>query len=151
VQERRLQEAAGLADRAFSEALAEALTLQFAVRSPDGTISEGTRQMNQPDPGHEINYPLLRFAPLSQPLWERIYLAVLSACLVAFLIYLITQKATFSRETWKLAVVLASVLAAAVGAFLTGMLEVRHQRPGLDVRATGALGAFVLVLVVLLI
>jgi hypothetical protein len=45
--------------------------------------------------------------------------------------------------------VLASILAAAVGVFLTGMLEVRHERPGLVVPGTGAFAAFVLVLIYL--
>lgn len=135
----------------FQIALNEAIECEVAERNAEGKIDEGKNQKNEVEESVAKNLPILRFAPDKQPTWERVWLALLATGLVIFVGYLITQKSTFSPQTWKLATVLASILAAAVGAFLTGMLEVKHERPGLAVRATGALGAFVLVLVVLLL
>lgn len=149
----QLKERSGMDQIRFNLAVAEAVNckgMEWADVNKSQII-EGNNQMSQPDPDKEASIPYIRFSPEAQPIWERIWLAVLATGLVIFVGYLITQKATFSPQTWKLATVLASILAAAVGAFLTGMLEVRHERPGLGVRATGAFGAFVLVLIVLLI
>jgi hypothetical protein len=152
VPDEALQRKAGLDDTRFRAALDEAVVRGTAKRTPDGKIDEGTLQADQPDQTEGEKLPRrIRFAPSSQPLWERIWLATLATGLLVFVGYLIVHKTEFTDRTWSLAVVLASLMAAAVGAFLSGMLEVEHERPGLRVRATGALGAFVLVLVLLLL
>lgn len=151
VTEAELREKSGLKKIPFTSALEEAIHLQFLERSADGKIQEGLRLKEQPDKDEMEKLPLYKFSPGTQPLWERILLAVLGFGLIVFLIYLIVNQTEYSENNWKLARLLASLLAAIVGVFLTGMLEVRHERkatlerPGFYIRATGALAMFAIV------
>ena len=147
-----LQQETGLDDARFGAALQEAVDRMTAKRTADGKIDEGESLISQPAQAEGEKLPRsIRLAPSSQPVWERIWLACLATGLAVFIGYLVIHKADFTGQTWSLAVVLASLFSGAVGAFLSGMLEVEHVRPSLKVRATGALAAFVLVLILLLV
>lgn len=80
------------------------------------------------------------------PTWERLFLAGLVVAFGCFVGYLILRDEPMCEQTWKLVSLVAALLAAGVGAFLTGMFEVNGKRPGLAIRATGALGLFVMVM-----
>src|SRR6266853_1610593 len=91
----QLKERSGMDQVRFDLAVAEAVRcngMQWADANKSHII-EGSNQVNQPDPDKESTIPYIRFAPDSQPVWERIWLAVLATGLVIFVGYLITQKA----------------------------------------------------------
>lgn len=116
------------------------------IDSSKGIVGEGPKLTNQPVPeGLEMSPRLLSFVPTKQPLWERIFLALLVVAFVGLLSFQISKDKQLVDQAWRLVRLFGSLLAAGVGAFLTGMVEVKGERGGLAVRATGAFACFVIV------
>lgn len=112
-------------------------------------ITEGKILMEQKTP-NSINpitqqQSLIGFIPKDQPLWEKILVGFFSLVLIFFLMYVSMMPEDLSPQKWRIVQLFASFNAAALGAFLPGMFEVRGERSGLFVRATGSLAAFVFV------
>ena len=121
----------------------------FVFDKNTNTIREGIMIKNEPTPPELADtskkFPIIGFNPQKQPLWEKILVGTFSIGLVLFLMYVALTPEDMSEQKWKIVRLLGSLDAAALGAFLPGMFEVKGERSGLMVRATGSLAAFVFV------
>lgn len=121
----------------------------FIFDKMTNTIREGIMIENEPTPPEILNasskYPVIGFTPQNQALWEKILVGVFSVGLVFFLMYVALTPKDLTDQKWRIIHLFASLDAAALGAFLPGMFEVKGERSGLMIRATGSLAAFVFV------
>jgi hypothetical protein len=110
-------------------------------------ISEGEKLVPQPTPDELKKPPIKKFAfaPGQQPLWERIFTALLVVAFLSLLAIWVFQRKDFSPQLFRIVKVFLSLFAASVAAFLPGMFLVDGKRPGLNVRASASLGVFLVV------
>jgi hypothetical protein len=120
----------------------------LSLNKDNKMVSEGDKFPETPTPP-EFSQDAVKafsFSPSQQPLWERIFLAVLTVTFVVVLSILIFRGEAFPEQVYKIVKVFMALAAAAIGAFLPGMFQVNGKRFGMRARATGAFACFLVVL-----